>query len=316
MKRRKTIIAVALCVIVCAAGALALAESAGGRTALGILSSQVSAGGLVDGALEAVRGALGKASVDELLEMRALLDGELERRGIDPNDTEADAVEDHDFPDISACAGRLDQIDSIVAFGDSIFAGYGIPDAHGIVQQLAETLNVPLTCYAEPNATLSTRQTNPKNVVQQVYEYVPATGTKPLIVIDGGTNDQYQYNLANLGTYGTNDTSTIYGATLTIIQNLIAKGIEPWQIVITTPIPKGIQGDAAYRARIDAQLSRTGLAMYEVGLAMRCSVINGYHSIFGIADSYELKIVMLPDDMHPSETGAAYYADYIRRILS
>ena len=144
---------------------------------------------------------------------------------------------------------------------------------------------------------------------------MPEPGTTPLIIINGGTNDQYEYNLTNLGEFGSDDPDTIYGATQTILSGLIAKGIEPWQIVITTPIPKGIRGDDAYRAKIDSQLTMIGQAMYQVGVSMRCNVINGYHSVFGTAQDYNLKVILMPDDTHPSEVGAAYYADYILKAL-
>ena len=314
MKSKRSFILI-LCFALCVAGAIGRAEDTG-ASFLGRLGGIKSAGEKVVEALNAIRGAVGTASIDDLFEMRNLIDEELGKRGFALNATASESSVDRDFPDVAVCAGRISGIDSIVAFGDSIFAGYTIPNEHGVVQQLAESLNVPLYCYAEPGATLTTKQDSPKNVVQQVYDYQPVPGTVPLILIDGGTNDQYHYNLSNLGVYGSDDTTTIYGATLTIIQNLLSKGIEPWQIVFTTPIPRGIQNDAEFRARIDTQLTTTGLAIFQVGAAMGCNVINGYHSIFEYMDIYELKAILMPDDTHPSETGAAYYAGFIRRILS
>ena len=270
----------------------------------------------MDEVFESIHNVLEKASIDELIEMRTLIVMELSKRGITSNVMNAKNNKEQDFCDAAVCGGHLSQIDSIVAFGDSIFAGYNIPNEHGVVQQLAESLNVPLYCFAEPGATLTSKQEIPKNVVQQVYDYLPIPGMTPLILIDGGTNDQYLYNLENIGEYGTNDSKTIYGATLNIIQNLISKGIQPWQIVFTTPIPKGIQGDKEYRKRIDPQLTKIGYAMYQVCVGNGCNVINGYHSIFNYYHSYESKIVIMPDDNHPSEIGAEYYANYILNILS
>ena len=256
------------------------------------------------------------ASISDLFEMSQSIDDELRRRGFPSgSDPEGDVLA-HDFPDAIVDVGILSRVDCVVAFGDSIFSGYNAEDNRGIVQQLAEKANLPLICLAEPNATLTTRRTSVKSVVLQVMDYVPEPGTTPLIVIGGSTNDQFEYNLTNLGEFGSDDPDTIYGATKFILDNLIGKGIEPWQIVLTTPIPKGIRGDEEYRRRIDAQLRMVGYAVYQVGLSVGCNVINGYHSVFQTPDSESLKITLMTDDTHPSALGASYCAAYIVKALS
>ena len=155
------------------------------------------------------------------------------------------------FENAIICQEHMANVDSIICFGDSIF--YGRTQENGVVteqgngtmQQFAALMGLPLTNLAVSGATLST--VTATSVVRQVQNWTPLSGKTPIILIDGGTNDQYEaQNLSNLGEYtdGVNGiTNTIYGATYAIINNLLTKNIQPWQIVITTPIPKGIQGD-------------------------------------------------------------------------
>ena len=316
-------VSVALCLmlILCFPTGCAGEEENQAAATLGRLLTRIRTGGEGEPAGGGSTGvdsdSLEAATNDELFEMSRLIDEELTKRGFYPDETAAEGTSrKHEFPDATVCGGMLSRVDSIVAFGDSIFTGFNIVNGRGVVQQLAEMMNLPLICYAEPSATLTTRGTLSRNVVQQVIDYVPEPGTTPLIIIDGGTVDQYEYNLANLGEYGSQDPDTIYGAVLYIVQALEMKGIESWQIVLTTPIPKGIQGDAELRSRVDAQLTMMGLAIYQVGVAMRCNVINGYHTVFGSVEDYNLKAILMPDDTHPSEVGANYYADFILKTLT
>ena len=231
------------------------------------------------------------------------------------------ADERRDFEDVVVCADKLDQFDGIVAFGDSIFYGRSqeggavIRQGNGVMQQFAAIMGLPLTILAENEATLSAARQSPKPVVQQVIDWEPQAGTKPLVMIGGGTNDQAAWHLTNLGQYGDDDASTVYGAIKGIINQLLLKGIEPWQIVIVTPIPKGIKGDVKYTAAIDSELTAIGNAMYQTGVAMRCNVINGYRTIFSGLDSWYAKNLMMEDDTHPTEAGATYFAHHIYDAL-
>ena len=228
-----------------------------------------------------------------------------------------------DFENAVVCSEHMGEFDSVVCFGDSIFygrmqqnGGQVIEQGNGVMQQFASLINLPLNNFAVSGATLSAMAAEPKNVVQQVMDWVPEPGKTPLVIINGGTNDQVMWHLLNMGRYGDEDASTIHGAVKAIVNMLLVKGIQPWQIVITTPIPKGIQGDAVYVANIDAQLTAVGYAMYQTGVAMHCSVINGYHSVFANLDSVYPKRILMEDDTHPTEIGATYYAHYLFDALN
>lgn len=228
------------------------------------------------------------------------------------------------FENAIICTEHISDIDSIVCFGDSIF--YGRMQENGVVteqgngtmQQFAALMGLPLTNLAVSGATLSTITAT--SVVRQVQNWTPLSGKTPIILIDGGTNDQYEaQNLSNLGEYtdGVNGiTNTIYGATYAIINNLLTKNIQPWQIVITTPIPKGIQGDDEYVRNMNRQLLAIGHAMYEIGIAMHVNVINGYNSLFKNLTTVYPKRIIMEDDTHPTTIGAMYYAHYLYQQLS
>ena len=228
------------------------------------------------------------------------------------------------FGNAIICQEHMADVDSIVCFGDSIF--YGRTQENGVVteqgngtmQQFAALMGLPLTNLAVSGATLST--VTATSVVRQVQNWTPLSGKTPIILIDGGTNDQYEaQNLSNLGEYtdGVNGiTNTIYGATYAIINNLLTKNIQPWQIVITTPIPKGIQGDDEYVKNMDRQLLAIGHAMYEIGIAMHVNVINGYNSLFKNLTTVYPKRIIMEDDTHPTTIGAMYYAHYLYQQLS
>lgn len=228
-----------------------------------------------------------------------------------------------DFEDSILYTDVIGECDSIVVFGDSIFAGYMpwdsdlAPDyiGKGVTQQVAEMLGLPMTNYAVPGALLSENTSEFKTVVEQVRDWTKPAGTTPLILIDGGTNDSYEFQLSNLGEYGDEDTSTIYGAMQAIIDMLEDKGVDLRHIVITTPIPNGIRGDAEFVTSVDRRNTAIGAAMWQVGITNRCSVINGYHTIFGQLSDNVHKEILMPDDTHPSYQGAAYYADHIVRLL-
>lgn len=228
------------------------------------------------------------------------------------------------FENAIICQEHMANVDSIICFGDSIF--YGRTQENGVVteqgngtmQQFAALMGLPLTNLAVSGATLST--VTATSVVRQVQNWTPLSGKTPIILIDGGTNDQYEaQNLSNLGEYtdGVNGiTNTIYGATYAIINNLLTKNIQPWQIVITTPIPKGIQGDDEYVRNMDKQLLAIGHAMYEIGIAMHVNVINGYNSLFKNFTTVYPKRIIMEDDTHPTTIGAMYYAHYLYQQLS
>lgn len=228
-----------------------------------------------------------------------------------------------DFEDSILYTDLIGQCDSIVVFGDSIFAGYMPWDStlgpdhigKGVTQQVAEMLGLPMTNYAVPGALLTENPSEFKTVVEQVRDWTKPAGTTPLILLDGGTNDSYEFQLKNIGEYGSTDTSTIYGAMQSIIDMLVEKGVDRRHIVITTPIPNGIRGDAEYVTSVDRRNTAIGTAMWQVGVTNRCSVINGYHTIFGQVEDQVHKEILMPDDVHPSFQGAAYYADHIVRLL-
>lgn len=218
------------------------------------------------------------------------------------------------FSNAIACAGHMDDFDSVVCFGDSIFYGYMVQNGqtldpgNGTMQQFASTMGLTLTDLAVSNSTLTTSYTDYKNIYQQVYDWTPTPGTTPIILIDGGTNDQYHYGVSNLGEYGSTDTTTIYGAIHMILNSLLGKGLSTWQIVVTTPIPKSI---SVMDPTTQTQLKTIGFAMYQTGVAMGCSVINGFGSVFTSLENFYAKRIMMEDDTHPTERGAMYYANYI-----
>ena len=85
--------------------------------------------------------------------------------------------------------------------------------------------------------------------------------------------------------------------------------------MITTPIPKGIRGDAAYTATMDAQLTAIAGAMAEIAMVQQCNLINGYGSPFDNLTTDTAKAIIMPDDTHPSVQGAKMYAERIFRLL-
>lgn len=215
------------------------------------------------------------------------------------------------FEHAITCRGKIGQCDKVIAFGDSIFHGYGIENNNGVPAQLAAMLGLPLVNHAVNSATLTNVQPD-NNICDQVTA-ATFEGT-PLIVLDGGTNDRYVSELSNLGNYGNNTPETIYGATLFIVNYLRAAGVQPWQIVITTPIPSNIR--AADKTKVDMQLSIIGFAMYQVGVVSGCNVINGYKTPFNYVDNHYAKQHLMPDDTHPSENGARMYANMIHREIT
>lgn len=248
-----------------------------------------------------------------------------------------------DFENLIVCEDRISEFDNIVVFGDSIFANWishvsGTPapgPGNGVTAQFGALMGLPVNYYAEGGATLSTLQQynpdaeppTPRNVLEQIALYLTQSTTprnKTLILLDGGTNDQALYHLANLGEYGSSDANTIYGAIYGVIAALIANGVEPWQIVLTTPIPKEIRAlstfvgtnASAYLASVDSELTAVGYAIFEIGAIFGCNVINGYRSVFTSMDSPFAQSIMMPDNGHPSELGAMYYAHYLYRQLS
>lgn len=234
-----------------------------------------------------------------------------------------------EFEDAIVCLDHVDEFDSIVVFGDSIGAnwvsytdGTSTGAGNGVMAQFVALMGLPVNNHAVAGATLSTMSSSPKNVVKQVQDYVasPDGGSKPLFIIEGGTNDQANYHLGNIGEYGTDTTSTVYGAIKTAINALLGLGVQPWQILVLTPIPKGIRAvgtsnGAAYVAGVDAELTTIAEAMYEVGVVQGCNVINGYHSIFANLDAIYSRYIMMPDDTHPSVAGAKYLAEYMYNAL-
>lgn len=240
-----------------------------------------------------------------------------------------------EFEDAIVCLDHVNEFDSIVVFGDSIAANYlstlttGVQNPYqdhtnGVMAQFATQMGLPVYNHAEQGATLSTLMTDPINTVRQILNYknAPDGGSKPLFIIAAGTNDQSNYHLSNIGEYGTDTTSTIYGAIKTAINTLLARPIlaEPWQILVITPIPKGIraanQGNGAtYIAGLDIELTTIAEAMYEVGIVQGCNVINGFHTIFENLQAWYARVIMMPDDTHPSAEGAKYYAQYLYDAL-
>ena len=204
--------------------------------------------------------------------------------------------------------------DKLLVFGDSIFCGYGATNNKGVTQIIAENLNLTIDMQAIPSATLTYHENETvKSVTKQVEAYTKIGN--PIVMINGGTNDQYQYGYDCLGTYGENNVNTIYGATKYIIETLMSKGIAPQNIVVVTPIPKGLTGSEIYRANIDAQLKTIGYAMWTTCCAYGVNCINGYLSVFGniynTPNTIYLKQLLLPDDTHPSTIGAKYFANNI-----
>lgn len=241
-----------------------------------------------------------------------------------------------EFSDSIICRDHAGEFDSLVVFGDSIFANtISNPDTgaltnngNGVTKQLANLMGVPLYKHAVNNATLSTKYTaEAQNVVKQIQDYIasPDGGSRPLFIIEGGTNDAYHYGVSNLGTYGSSDTTTIYGAIYYAINLLLSiEGVQPWQILVCTPIPKGIRAlwdgttsfsSAGWLANTDLELTTIGHAMYEIALNRQCSVINGYNAIFDELSSQYICQLMMGDDTHPTVYGSERYARYIYDTL-
>ena len=203
-----------------------------------------------------------------------------------------------------------------------IFGKGVIEKLPGVMAQFGSLMGLPVKNHAQANATLTTNLTSPKNVIQQIRDYIasPDGGATPLFVIEGGTNDQVHYGLTKLGVYGTDDSATVYGAIKTAINLLLGAGVQTWQILVLTPLPKGIRAlnvanVASYLAGMDCALTTTGYAMYEVGCAQQCSVVNGYHTIFGDLSAPDLRLLMLTDDTHPRVNGALHCAHFLYNAL-
>lgn len=239
------------------------------------------------------------------------------------------ALARRDFRDVIVCRNRVNSFDSVVVFGDSIAAdwvsdpsGSAAAVGNGVMAQFGSLMGLPVKNHALANATLTTNLTSPRNVVQQIRDYIasPDGGATPLFVIEGGTNDQVHYGLTKLGVYGTDDTATVYGAIKTAINLLLGAGVRPWQILVLTPLPKGIRAlnvanVASYLAGMDCALTTIGYALYEVGCAQQCNVVNGYHTIFGDLSAPDLRLLMLADDTHPTVSGALHCAHFLYNAL-
>ena len=243
-------------------------------------------------------------------------DTAITRAGYSINGVSLTADVRREFENAVIITDKITRIDGIVCFGDGIAYGYmeqdgeEIAQGNGVMQQLAGIFSKTLTNCAVKGATLGTAQASPKPVVKQVEDWTPPANKKPLVIIQGGGNDSFE----NLGEFGSDDDETVYGAMNGMIDTLTGNGIEPWQILILTPIPM-FTSDEAAKAENDSRLTAIGNAMYQVGVYRGCNVINGYRAIFGDVDSAEMKTRLMEDGVHPTEVGAKYYAHYIYRSL-
>lgn len=261
-------------------------------------------------------------------------------------DVSIDVNVQREFNNIITCTDHMNEFDSVVVFGDSIFnnhtsslvrPGIEIVDEMGVMDYFSELMGLQEYNWAKGGATLSTKQQyqpdipnvqsySPQNVLEQITEWINSTENKtktPLIMINGGTNDMLFYQLRNLRNDEPNSISTEYMKTalVTIIETLFSAGIQPWQIVINTPIPRlGVGANATnlyWQTIVDAQLTSVGYEMYKVGLQYGVSVVNGYHGPFtNIDDEVALKNQLMPDRTHPSTFGAKLYAYYIYNSLN
>lgn len=252
----------------------------------------------------------------------------------------------NEFNNVIVCQQHLHEFTDIVAFGDSIFHGQtrvdgvGYPNGayysngslteyqgtdgkapEGVMYKFSELLNLPLTNYSVSGAFLIDYNiSGEQSVYSQIHSWnfnqngQEGTPRVPLVIFDGGTNDQSNLQLIAYGNYNSagNDSRQICDAMRLILNRLINDyNLQPWQIVITTPIPKYIKGNSNWAIVADTQLTTIGLAMYQIGLEYGCNVINGYNSVFNFVEEERVKNALMEDDVHPTPLGATYYAHYL-----
>ena len=136
-----------------------------------------------------------------------------------------------------------------------------------------------------------------------------------IVVVFGGTND-FGHGDAELGTFGSQDSYTFYGALHTLCKKLLNK--YPYAtIVFLTPLHRLNESDATNEiGRITPPLSKFVAAIQEVAGYYGLPVLDLFHTS-GIQPKVEIiKELYMPDGLHPSDAGAERIAQRLYAYLT
>jgi lysophospholipase L1-like esterase len=184
---------------------------------------------------------------------------------------------------------------SVVAFGDSITAGYTSGSTrtdNPYIKILCDKVGATLDNRAVAGSTFVHRQ--PNDIVDKVLEY---TGSADIIWVAGGTND-FNQNVT-IGSWGDTGNDTLYGAVRNICE--FFKNNHPNAYVIfLTPVP--YTNEAKNSVVGFTALDDYRKAIYEVVTYYGYSIINGKDLGMPNAES-DWATTMTTDGLHPTERG-------------
>jgi lysophospholipase L1-like esterase len=138
-----------------------------------------------------------------------------------------------------------------------------------------------------------------------------------LILVCGGTND-YWHNQTLLGTLGSIDTSTFYGAVETLITGLINKYPNK-KIAFITPFNQYYNGVSCYtkNSYANANLDDFVNVVIELCKIHSIPVLDLFHSSgLDVAHNINVKDLYTQDGVHPNNTGMMYMAHKVVNFIN
>lgn len=135
-----------------------------------------------------------------------------------------------------------------------------------------------------------------------------------LIVVFGGTND-FGHGTATLGTPTDRTPTTFYGAVHTLMSGLIEK-YQGKYIVFITPLPRNASGTESKTNKQGYTLKEYVNIIIEVAEFYSIPVLDLYRNSGIYVDSATIRTKMIPDGLHPNDTGHQFLARKIAAFLN
>lgn len=209
----------------------------------------------------------------------------------------------------------------LVAFGDSITFGIQSKiDSNGNTSQANDEVNQYIKLFCNKlGLTLTNKAISGTTLVnvahptettltadKSIYNQVITTNlsTYDYILIAGGCNDAVLQR--TLGTIGSTDNKTVYGALELMCQYIQNNKKANAQVIFLTPIP--------LLRTLTIPLETYRNAVFEVAVKYGFNVVDGYKLGFPYEVSDYSKIVF-PDGCHPSVAGHKMYANSLLGVL-
>lgn len=189
------------------------------------------------------------------------------------------------------------------ALGDSITFGAGTSKTY--VDIIADRTGAVPTNYGVSGTTITSVE-NP-NGEGMVTRYANMSDDADIITVFAGTNDMSLQ--AEIGTWGSRDTTTVYGATTVLVEGLYTKYVGK-KIGFILPIPRWtVNGEHTH-----------GLENYVAAIKDVCDrysipTLDLYHGSGLMPGIAEVAQATMPDLTHPNEKGHEIIATKIQRFL-